>query len=922
MNPSSTLSDDTNSTTPSHTLLAEQTKLLFANLPFGLLISTLLALILAGAEVSSIPVHRLSSWLILIGAVLLARIYLLAAWQRKNTSYTTSILRWTNLFRIGAIANGAVWGIGVWLLFPAEDIIHQVFFAFVLAGLSAGAITSLAVDRISMLGFLVPALMPLIARLGFEGEEHSTAMTTMVALFLLFITLNSSRINRSFRENIQLRINAGKREPELKDALDLLNKIANRVPGVVFQFRLRPDGSSCFPYASDATHTLFHLSPEAIREDASGVFAICHPDDYAELMESIRISAQNLTPWNHEVRIRFDDGTVRWLLGNALPQRETDGSVLWHGFITDITDRKMDETYLRIAATAFEAQEGIVITDANNVILRVNQSFTDITGYTAEEAIGQNPRMLNSKRHDAAFFSAMWQSLLNTGTWQGEIWNRRKNGDIYPEWLIITAVKGSDGKITHFVAMFTDITIRKAADEEIRNLAYFDPLTSLPNRRLLLDRLHQALVVATRKNWNGALLFIDLDNFKTLNDTLGHDKGDLLLQQVAKRLVTCVRESDTVARLGGDEFVVMLEDLDKHVNEAAAQAEAIGEKIIAALNQPYLLSDQKYHSTPSIGVTMFGGHQQNKDDLLKQADLAMYQAKSSGKNTLRFFDPKMQSAVTARAAMEKDLRHAILHEQFLLHYQPQVDKDGLITGFEALLRWQHPEQGLVAPDKFIPFAEENGLILPIGQWVLSTACAQLERWANHEETARFGMSINVSAHQFRHPEFVAQVLNVISDKRIAPGKLNLELTESLLLSDVESIIAKMRELKTRGVRFSLDDFGTGFSSLSYLKRLPLDQLKIDQSFIRDVLTNPYDAAIAQTVVALAQNLHLSVIAEGIETEEQRDFLFKLGCHSYQGYLFGRPVPEDQIGKLVANTHETRPYCPTPNNSKSASPETS
>ncbi|MBI5430153.1 MAG: EAL domain-containing protein [Nitrosomonadales bacterium] len=881
---------------------AEQTRLLYAYLPSSFVINVLLALILAAIQSSDVPAHSLLIWLALVGGVQLARTALLLAWHRGQPVRATGIASWLFLFRAGVIANGVAWGTGAWLLFPADNIVHQVFLAFVVSGICAGAITSLAVDRLSTFGFIMPTLVPLIVQFTLEGDEHTTAMAVMVWLFLIFITLNAARIERSFRENTLLRIDAEKREHSLEEALNLLRKVANRVPGVVFQFRLRPDGSSCFPFASEGTRELFRLSPEDIREDASGVFAICHPDDYAALMESIRFSAQNLTPWHHEVRTRFGDGTERWLFGNALPQRETDGSVLWHGFITDITERKIAETDLHIAATAFEAQEGILIAGADSVILRVNQSFTEITGYTPEEAIGRTPRMLSSGRHDAAFYSAMWQSLLDTGTWQGEIWNRRKNGEIYLEWLIITAVKGKTGEVTHYVATLTDITKRKSAEEQIKNLAYYDPLTHLPNRRLLQDRLQQALATSSRNRRNGVILFIDLDNFKTLNDTLGHDKGDMLLQQVALRLTSSVREGDTVARLGGDEFVVMLEDLSEHVHEAAAHAELVGEKILANLNQPYQLAEREYHSTPSIGVTLFGGHQQSMDELLKQADLAMYQAKASGRNALRFFDPEMQSVVTTRAALEVDLRQAIINEQFRLHYQPQADGDGRITGFEVLLRWPHPERGMIPPDQFIPLSEEIGLILPIGQWVLKTACEQLEQWSAHPETAHLTMSVNVSAKQFRHPNFVAHVLSVLDQTRIAPDKLKLELTESLLLHDVEDIIVKMTALKTRGVSFSLDDFGTGYSSLSYLKRLPLDQLKIDQSFVREVLTDANDAAIARTVVALAQSLGLAVIAEGVETEAQRDFLFSHGCRNYQGYLFGKPMSADQIRAFMLSNH--------------------
>jgi diguanylate cyclase (GGDEF)-like protein/PAS domain S-box-containing protein len=454
------------------------------------------------------------------------------------------------------------------------------------------------------------------------------------------------------------------------------------------------------------------------------------------------------------------------------------------------------------------------------------------------------------------------------------------------------------GKPVLQIGAIQDITERKTAADKIEQLAFFDLLTDLPNRRLLLDRLHQAMAASARSEKCGALLFIDLDNFKTLNDTLGHDIGDLLLQQVARRLVTCVRERDTVARLGGDEFVVMLEDLSENMPEAATQTEIVGEKILAVLNETYDLGIYKHHSTPSIGVTLFVNHQETIDELLKRADLAMYQAKAAGRNTLRFFDPDMQASVTARAAMEVDLRKAIVEKQFLLHYQAQVNSSGRVIGAEALVRWQHPERGLVSPADFIPMAEESGLILPLGHWVLESACGQLAAWAAKPDLAHLTIAVNVSARQFSLPNFVEQVLAVVDYLGARPDRLKLELTESLLLENAEDIIAKMLALRARGVGFSMDDFGTGYSSLSYLKRLPLDQLKIDQSFVRDVLTDPNDAAIARTIVALGQSLGLAVIAEGVETEAQREFLEAHGCHAYQGYLFSRPLPVEGFEEFV------------------------
>ncbi|OIR04471.1 cyclic di-GMP phosphodiesterase Gmr [mine drainage metagenome] len=442
------------------------------------------------------------------------------------------------------------------------------------------------------------------------------------------------------------------------------------------------------------------------------------------------------------------------------------------------------------------------------------------------------------------------------------------------------------------------IVERKAASDEINSLAFYDPLTGLPNRRLLLDRLHQAVSSRMRNGREASLLFIDLDNFKTLNDTLGHDIGDSLLQQVAKRLTACVREGDTVARLGGDEFVVVLEDLSETALEAGSQTESIGNKIIYALNQPYQLGSHEHHSTPSIGATLFNEGQLDVEELLKQGDIAMYQAKKSGRNALRFFDPKMQDNINARAFLEEALHNAIEKNEFELHYQIQVDNHGGAIGAEALIRWLHPERGLISPIEFIPLAEETGLIHPIGQWVLNTACARLKDWQGNELTRNLILAVNVSAKQFRQIDFVEQIQSAVQHYNINPALLKLELTEGLLLEHVEDTIATMNALNEIGIHFSLDDFGTGYSSLQYLKKLPLNQLKIDQSFVRDLAVDTSDKAIVRTIIAMAQGLNLGVIAEGVETEEQRQLLLKKGNTQYQGYLFSKPVPIEAFEVLL------------------------
>ncbi|MBI4998482.1 MAG: EAL domain-containing protein [Rhodocyclales bacterium] len=553
-------------------------------------------------------------------------------------------------------------------------------------------------------------------------------------------------------------------------------------------------------------------------------------------------------------------------------------------------EHSLAEEQIQIAATAFEAQEGIVITDAAQVILRVNRAFTDITGYAAAEVVGKTPRLLSSGHHDAAYYRTMWNHIHGDGSWQGEIWNRRKSGDLYPEWLNITAVRNAQGQVTHYVGTMIDITERKEAERKIEHLAFYDLLTGLPNRRLFIDRLQQAMGGSARSRRMGALLFIDLDNFKIVNDTCGHDVGDRLLIEVARRLDSCVRDGDTISRLGGDEFVAMLEDLSDQPQEAAAQARIVAAKVLETLNQPYAIAGRVHHSTPSIGATIFVGNQDSVDELLKQADIAMYQAKSAGRNTLRFFDPEMQAAVAARASLETDLRQGIGGREFVLHYQPQVDGNRRVIGAEALLRWQHPGRGMIPPAQFIPLAEETGLILAIGQWVLEEACARLTDWSRDAARCHLNLAVNVSARQFRQPDFVARVRQALADARAPAAHLKLELTETLVLDNVEDTIDKMQALKELGVGFSMDDFGTGYSSLSYLTRLPLDQLKIDQSFVRKLPDSATDAVVVQSIITLAESLGITVIAEGVETETQRVFLEQHGCPVYQGYLFSKPVP--------------------------------
>ncbi|GAB3546865.1 EAL domain-containing protein [Noviherbaspirillum agri] len=652
---------------------------------------------------------------------------------------------------------------------------------------------------------------------------------------------------------------------------------------------------------SEEIYRIFGMTQVNQTEECDSFIACVHPEDRERVLAGIRASLHDRTPLDIEHRIERPDGDIRYVHARAEHHFDANGQHMLSGTVQDITEQRRSQERLHLLKTCIARLNDIImITEAQPFeepgprIVFVNQAFEQCTGYRQEEVLGRSPRLLQGPNTQRAELDRIRSALMRKEPVSAELINYTKAGDEFWLELDIVPVTNGAGEVTHYAAIQRDITQRKSNEQEIERLAFYDSLTGLPNRRLLLDRLQHALALAGRNRHSGALLFIDLDNFKTLNDTLGHDKGDLLLQQIAQRLAACVRKSNTVARFGGDEFVVMLEELSPKARIAAAQAEFVAEKILASFHEPFQLGGYDYHSTPSIGVALFNKHDNNLEELLKRADLAMYQAKASGRNAIRFFDPEMQAIVTARVNLEREFRRSLQRQDFILHYQPQTDGMGHVIGMEALVRWQHPRLGLVFPQTFIPLAEETGLIMRLGQWVLETACTQLAAWTERPPVSEFSIAVNVSAREFRHPEFVERALAIIKRTGADPGRLKLELTETVLVENLEDTIAKMSTLKAHGVSFSLDDFGTGYSSLAYLKRLPLDQLKIDQSFVRDVLTDANDAAIARTIVALGQTLGLKVIAEGVETEDQRDYLAEFGCHAYQGNLFSRPLPAEQF----------------------------
>jgi diguanylate cyclase (GGDEF)-like protein/PAS domain S-box-containing protein len=751
---------------------AAQVKSLYAGIPTSQAANVLISIILAGAQWRVVDSTAAISWLVLLAMVMAIRMGLFVA-QRRASGTDDNF--WLQSFRLSVATSGVTWGLASFLLFPANDIPHQAFLAFALAGMTAGAISSLAIDRVSVLAFTLPALGALIVHLFAENNEISMTMGVMVTLFLLFSGIIAQRTYRTLYENVSMRIADADRENSLRENEERL-KEAQRVAHLgSFEWNI----ASGELQWSDEHFRLWGLAPQSVTPSYEIFRQAIHPDDVAELEKALQQALDGGRFYNFKHRVCLPDGSERYMHGR-----------------------------------------GEAVFDAAGTAIRFN------------------------------------------GTIQ-------------------------------------DVSEQKQAEETIHNLAFFDTLTGLPNRYLLKDRLQHTLASCARNRRHGAILFIDLDHFKELNDTKGHGAGDQLLIEVTNRLQACVRIDDTICRLGGDEFVVVLNDLNAKDDLAAGQAELIAEKIRTAINQPFALQDQEYFNSPSIGISMFGGEQDSIDELLKRADTAMYQAKKSGRNAIRFFDSATHAAMEARIALESDLRGALPENQLMLFYQMQVDRAGDIFGAEVLLRWQHPDRGLVSPFHFIPLAEETGLIVSIGSWVLETACTQLKEWESDPDARHLQLAVNVSARQFYQPDFVEQVCAVIKKTAIDPRKLKLELTESLVLDNVDETINKMLMLKESGVRFSMDDFGTGYSSLAYLSRLPLDQVKIDQSFVRNIDVKSTDAVIVQTIIGMANNLNMEVIAEGVETVQQRDFLEDSGCFTYQGYLFGKPVPVGEFESTLA-----------------------
>jgi len=574
---------------------------------------------------------------------------------------------------------------------------------------------------------------------------------------------------------------------------------------------------------------------------------------------------------------------------------ETGALVRILGTVQDVTERNLKDEKILLAGKVFEcSSEAIVVTDQDGKILDANPAACEMTGYGKEEILGQNPRIFKSGRHKSDFYQDMWCALLDDGEWQGEVWDRRKNGEIYPKWVVINAVYNSDGVITHYVSIAADITQKKQTEEKLQHLAHFDPLTNLPNRLLLQDRLEQAIGRAERTQKSLALMFLDLDRFKVINDTLGHDVGDALLVKVAQRLRSHVRRADTVARLGGDEFTILLGELS-----SARAAAHVAQKIVESFAEPIHLANHELFVSLSIGISLYPGGGTDRDSLCRTADIAMYHAKKQGRNNYQFYAEEINEMTMERMAIEHDLRLALERDEFRLYYQPQMgvaDRD--LCGFEALVRWFHPQRGMVPPDRFISIAEETGLIDAIGDWVIIEACRQIRAWRD-AGIPPLPVAVNLAARQFLAPGFSRRIREILQDTGIAPEMLELEITESTMLQDVNRTAEVLVELKKLGLKVAIDDFGTGYSSLGYLQKLPIDKLKIDKSFVMMKEVRPENFAIVSAVIAMAHGMGIEVLAEGVETEEILEVLDVKGCDKIQGYWYSRPLPADDVGAFVA-----------------------
>lgn len=899
----------------------------------GLLLAILL--VAAALQTDAEPI-ALYIWLGLITLCYAARAALTISYFQDNSPS----IQWIKRFRIGTIITGIVWGSASFLIFQSDNLFSQSIITFTLTGLCAGVAISYAIDLFALFGFLLPVVLALLIRLLAEGTPSTFAMSCMVLLFLIFVMANGRKAHRTMLENIQLATLATEQGNREKAYARIMGMIANAEPlEAILQFiltsleeqnpkilcsilQLDAQGKHLVEVIAPSLPEFYNkaingleIGPEVgscgassytgervIAEDIQS-----HPNwaTYKELAAKAGLAAC----WSEPIKNPSGKvlGALAFYQRQPASPSEDDIKIITHSaYLAGIAiERAKSNQEQTLASLLYQnTSETMMITDANNRIVAVNPAFSITTGYSAEEAMGQNPHMLSSGKQDKAFYDEMWEQLSSTGKWQGEIWNRRKNGELYLEWIRINTIYDKHGAILNRVGLATDITKKRESEDIIWRQANFDPLTNLPNRRMFNDRLNQEIKKTHRADLPLALMFIDLDHFKEINDTLGHTMGDVLLVEAARRLVSCVRDSDSVShdhnsvsRLGGDEFTVVLGELrDVHCVERIAQ------RILDKLSEPYQLGAEVVYISASVGITLYPADSTNTDTLLKNADQAMYAAKRLGRNRFSFFTESMQVNVQNRMRLTSDLRSALSKHQLYLHYQPIVNMaTGKIDKAEALIRWNHPTQGNISPAEFIPIAEDSGLIVDIGDWVFKEAAQKVARWRKsiHPD---FQISINKSPVQFYNVRSSKDNSHLnwaeyLKELGLPGQSIAVEITERLLLDSNDSIQNQLIEFRDTGIQISLDDFGTGYSSLSYIKKFDIDYIKIDQSFVRNLETQPDDMAVCEAIIVMAHKLNMKVVAEGVETEQQLDLLKAAGCDYGQGYYFSRPLPADDFEKL-------------------------
>jgi diguanylate cyclase (GGDEF)-like protein/PAS domain S-box-containing protein len=863
-----------------------QLEQLVAISPVSVLSSAMLAALLAFMVHYAVSRAVLVAWCAAVLTITLLRVAY-SLWLRRLRLRSAAEIR-VNLakFRLGVVLSGTAWGAVSLLFFPAHDPAGQMFTVFIVAGLTAGGLVAYAADTVSGIAFIALVLAPMIARLFFEGGAYLTAMGAAGTVYLVFMVSSVIGLNRHVRDNIRLRLKTEEHERQMQASEEQHRRLLAHLPVGIVHYDAGLAVTYCNAFLADM------LKVPVERLLGLDINALPDQTPLPALRQALRGETGYYEGSYHEP---FDGRELKVAVTCAPyigPGGNIQGGI---AIVQDISRRLRAEEERKLASMVFEnAGEGMLVTDENNRILAVNPAFTEITGYRLEEVTGQNPSIFSSGRHDGDFYRDMWRAINETGRWQGEIWDQRKNGEVYAKLLTINTIRNESGGIHRHVALFSDITERKKSEELIWRQANFDGLTNLPNRQMFYDRLEQETRKQQRTGTPTALLLVDLDHFKEVNDTMGHAVGDHLLVEAARRITRCVRDSDTVSRLGGDEFAIIVAEADD-----GRGIERIAQELIRSLSQPFQLDEEEAYVSASIGISIYPDDTVELEELFKNADQAMYAAKAAGRNRFSYFTPDMQAAAQNRLRLSNDLHLALTLGQFQVQYQPIVElSSGRIHKAEALLRWKHPRRGMVSPSEFIPLAEETGLIAPIGDWVFREAVRQVEAW-RRDYAPGFQVSINTSPAQMRHDDDTHLAWVSWLERQGLPGSaVTVEITEGMLIETRLPVREKLLQFRDAGIQISIDDFGTGYSSLAYLKRFDVDYLKIDQSFVRQLETDASDQALCEAIIVMAHKLDMKVIAEGVETPVQRDLLKRFGCDYGQGFLFAPPLPPHEFEALL------------------------